>query len=299
MPEAQSLSAADTTPLQRRIAELEDQLEEALDETRMVQKELQMVERLLEGERDKADKLLKRVLPESIAEELKRNDRVQARRHAMVSVMFMDIKQFTQIAENLLPEALVEGLDFVFKAFDEITRRHRLEKIKTIGDAYMVAGGIPEENKLHPVLSILAGLEIQQFMTKPHVQERLRSLARIDASQPEREWHLRLGIHTGGPIVASVIGDSKFAYDLWGDAVVTASRIESQGGPDEVNVSAATYELVKDLFACEPRGKFVVKNKDPMDMFFVHGLKPQYLGADGQPNDAFWQAAQAQVVRRV
>ncbi len=243
-----------------------------------------------EAEREKADKLLLNILPGPVARELKEKSRVTPKRHERVSVMFMDFMGFTKIAEKLEPEALVAELDNYFAAFDQICDIYHLEKIKTIGDAYMCAGGIPEALPPNPVYAALAGLEIQAYMTERMAE---RAAAGKDG------WKLRLGIHTGGPLVSGVIGTRKFAYDIWGDSVVTASRIESKGAPGQVNLSEATYDYVRDYFDCEARGLIEVKNKEkPMEMYFITGIKAQ-LSASGQagdmkPGPAFWAQLKAQ-----
>jgi class 3 adenylate cyclase len=195
------------------------------------------------------------------------------------SVLFADIVGFTRIAEGLTPKQLVGELDEYFRHFDRVVRRRHLEKIKTIGDAYMAVGGIPQPNRTHAVDCVLAALEIRDLM---------QALA-ADASRQNRpQFQLRIGVHTG-ELVAGVIGRSKFSYDVWGDTVNTASRLESAGAPARVNVSAATYALIAEFFACEHRGNIGAKNKGPIDMYFVNGILPECSGnGDGvTPNRRF------------
>ncbi len=238
--------------------------------------------RNLNQERKKSDRLLLNILPERIAEELKANDQVEPLHYASASVLFTDFVGFTQIAETLTPQALIGELDLCFRAFDEIAKRHHLEKIKTIGDSYMAAGGIPAANRTHAVDAVLAALEIQSFMRE--WQQR-----KAAANQPG--WQLRLGIHSGA-LVAGVIGREKFAYDVWGDTVNTASRMESSGAAERINISGATFEMVKDFFLCEPRGKIAAKNKGEIEMYFVERLRLEFSDdAEGRtPNAAFAEA---------
>ena len=222
----------------------------------------------LNQERAKSDSLLLNILPASIAEELKANDAVSPRHYESASVLFTDFVGFTQIAEGMTPDELIAELDSCFSRFDTIARKHNLEKIKTIGDSYMAAGGVPASNGTHAVDCVLAALEIQRFMME---------LAQTKKKQNQPCWQLRLGIHTG-PLVAGVIGREKFAYDVWGDTVNTASRLESSGVAGRINISGATHEQVKDSFECEYRGKIPAKHKGEIDMYFVNKIKP---GAPG------------------
>jgi len=215
--------------------------------------------KIIEAEKEKSDKLLLNILPFETAEELKEKGSATPKQYDMVTVLFTDFKGFTSIAEKHTPEQLVEELNNCFLEFDNIIDKFNLEKIKTIGDSYMCAGGIPVVNFTNPVDAVMAGLEIQAYM------ERLKA-DRI--AQGLDYWELRLGINTG-KIIAGVVGKNKFAYDIWGDAVNVASRMESSGAPGKVNISGATYELVKDTFNCIYRGKIQAKNKGEVDMYFV------------------------------
>jgi adenylate cyclase len=236
--------------------------------------------RNLNQERAKSDSLLLNVLPASIAEELKAHDSVGPRQYDSTSVLFTDFVGFTQIAEAMTPEELITELDECFSRFDAIIKNHRLEKIKTIGDSYMAVGGVPFPNRTHAVDSVLAALEIQQFMIK---------LAERKKTRNQPFWQLRLGIHTG-PLVAGVIGRQKFAYDVWGDTVNTASRLESSGAAGRINISGATYEQVKDFFVCEFRGKIPAKHKGEIDMYFVNSIQPLLVQQSGEPNSRFLEA---------
>ena len=211
-------------------------------------------------EKKRSDELLLNILPEETAEELKATGTAKAKSFDMVTVLFTDFKNFTQASEKLSPEELVAEINHCYSEFDKIITRHGIEKIKTIGDAYMCAGGLPATNTTNPVDVVQAGLEMVEFIEK-NKQER------IAKDQPYFE--LRCGIHTG-PVVAGIVGIKKFAYDIWGDTVNTASRMESSGEIGKVNISGATYELVKDKFECVHRGKVKAKNKGEIDMFFVN-----------------------------
>lgn len=216
-------------------------------------------QKIIENEKDKSDKLLLNILPFETAEELKEKGSATPKQYEMVSVLFTDFKGFTSIAEKHTPQELVEELNQCFLEFDFIIDKYKLEKIKTIGDSYMCAGGIPVANLSNPIDAVRAGLEIQAYM------ERLKA-ERI--ANGEDFWELRVGINTG-KVIAGVVGKNKFAYDIWGDAVNVASRMESSGAPGKVNISGDTYQLVKDIFTCEYRGKVKAKNKGEIDMYFV------------------------------
>ena len=244
-------------------------------------KEVQASQTVAESERKKSEKLLLNILPADVATELKDKGATEPVLYENVSVMFTDFKGFTQIAEILTPRELIQDLDACFVQFDKITERFNLEKLKTIGDSYMCAGGIPKRNKTHAFDSVLAALEIQAFMNL---------MKDVKAEQGLPYWELRLGIHTG-PLVAGVIGEKKFAYDVWGDTVNTASRMESSGTPGKINISGSTYELIKDVFDCEFRGYVNAKNKGEVAMYYVNGLQEKYCTSKEKriPNGHFWQ----------
>ncbi|MEM7182178.1 MAG: adenylate/guanylate cyclase domain-containing protein [Spirochaetota bacterium] len=233
-----------------------------------------------EQERQKSDSLLLNILPKDIAKSLKETGYSEPVQFDSVSVLFTDFKGFTEIAERLTPAELVKELDGCFVQFDKITERYNLEKLKTIGDSYMCAGGIPQKNTTHAVDSILAALEIQNFMNKLKELKELQNL---------HYWEIRLGIHSG-PLVAGVIGEKKFAYDVWGDTVNIASRMESSGTPGRINISGQTYEMVQKFFNCEYRGKIDAKSKGQVDMYYVLNLQQEYSkNGDGiTPNAKFW-----------
>ena len=207
----------------------------------------------------RSDELLLNILPEEVAEELKAKGSAEAKQFDEVTVMFTDFKGFTQISEKLSAQELVAEIHTCFKAFDNIISKHNIEKIKTIGDSYMCAGGLPVINKTNATDVVKAALEIQHFM-KLHSEHRIIEGKDI--------FEIRIGIHTG-PVVAGIVGVRKFAYDIWGDTVNIASRMESSGEAGKVNISGSTYELVKEKFNCAHRGKIQAKNKGEIDMYFV------------------------------
>jgi class 3 adenylate cyclase len=228
----------------------------------------------------KSDKLLLNILPEEVAEELKEKGNVTPVLFDSTSIMFTDFKGFTQIAEGLTPRELIKELDGCFTQFDNITERYNLEKLKTIGDSYMCAGGIPKINTTHAIDCCLAALEIQSFMNQMKGFKQELNIP---------YWELRLGIHSG-PVMAGVVGEKKFAYDIWGDTVNTASRMESSGTPGRINISYSTYELVKEFFDCEYRGEVNAKNKGLVKMYYLNRIKQEFAkDKEGHvPNEKFW-----------
>ena len=223
--------------------------------------------KIIEKEKDRSDKLLLNILPEETADELKENGSAKARSYNNVTILFTDFKGFTELSATLSPPALVKEIHHCYMAFDEIMVRHNVEKIKTIGDAYMAAGGLPAPNNTHAIDVTLAALEIRDFMYR-------LIKARKKAGKPYFE--IRIGIHTG-PVVAGVVGTHKFAYDIWGDTVNIASRMESSSEPGKINISEATYELVKDRFDCTPRGHIAVKGAGEKTMYFLEKEKKKDL----------------------
>jgi class 3 adenylate cyclase len=241
--------------------------------------ELTAAREALAAAKKKAEDLLTNILPAAVADELEREKRVEPRYHASATIMFTDFKGFTRFAESLEPRRLVEDLHQYFSAFDEIVARHRLEKLKTIGDAYMCAGGLPDPNHTHPVDACLAALEIQGYMARMNT---LRDKMRLP------RWELRVGIHTGS-VMAGVVGKRKFTYDIWGDAVNVAALMEANGTPGHINLSESTYHRVKTLFDTEDRGAIQAKNKGSLPMFYLTRIKaPLARDAEGRtPNDQF------------
>lgn len=216
---------------------------------------------MISKEKDRSDNLLLNILPAEIAEELKEKGKADARNFDEVSILFTDFKGFTALSAKLSAEELVQEINHCFKSFDAIIDKYGIEKIKTIGDAYMAAGGLPKPSADSTKNTVLAALEMQTFISN-------RKTA-MDA-EGKLAFEMRVGIHTG-PVVAGIVGVKKFQYDIWGDAVNTASRIESSGEIGKVNVSQATYELLRDdpQFSFENRGKIEAKGKGEIAMYFV------------------------------
>lgn len=214
---------------------------------------------IIQRERDRSENLLLNILPAETAEELKEHGKTQARSYDNCTVMFTDFKDFTKVAEKLTPQQLVSEIDFCFKEFDRIISKYNIEKIKTIGDAYMCAANLPKANPNHASDIVNAAVEIRDFMQQLQNEREAKG---IDS------FKIRIGVHSG-PLVAGVVGTKKFAYDVWGDTVNTASRMESSGEAGKVNISGTTYELIKDQFNCGYRGKVQAKNKGEIDMYFI------------------------------
>lgn len=231
-------------------------------ETKKYNIQLETKSKIIEDEKKRSDELLLNILPVMVAKELKENGVAKARKYNAATVLFSDFKNFSQIAEKLSPEDLVKELDFYFKTFDEIILKHNLEKIKTIGDAYMCVGGLPEEKPNHAEDIIKAALEIQTILDQLKEERIKKGLPFFEA---------RIGVHTG-PLVAGVVGSSKFAYDIWGDTVNVAARLESTSEAGKVNISSSTFDIIKENFDCEYRGKIPIKNKGEVEMYFVNRM---------------------------
>ncbi|MGE0635110.1 MAG: adenylate/guanylate cyclase domain-containing protein [Bacteroidia bacterium] len=208
-------------------------------------------------EKKRSDELLLNILPEEVAEELKEKGYADAKQFDEVTVLFTDFKGFTSIAEKMSAQELVKEINEYFSAFDKICEKHNIEKIKTIGDAYMAAGGLPVANTTHAHDVVKAGLEMRDYLLQ-------RAARQTNAAV----FQIRIGIHTG-PVVAGIVGIKKFQYDIWGDTVNTASRMESSGEAGEVNISETTYQLIKNDFTCVYRGEIEAKGKGRVKMYFV------------------------------
>ncbi|WP_228851527.1 adenylate/guanylate cyclase domain-containing protein [Aegicerativicinus sediminis] len=215
---------------------------------------------IIEREKSRSDNLLLNILPAETAKELKDKGRVAAKRFDNVSVLFTDFKGFTLHSEHLSPEDLVKTVDFYFSKFDAIIDKYELEKIKTIGDAYMCASGLPFEREDHAERIVKAAMEIVEFV----------EFAKTNNPDNHPRFEVRVGIHSG-QVVAGVVGRKKFAYDIWGDTVNTAARMETYSEDGRINISEDTHALVKDKFHCNYRGKIEVKNKGSLKMYFVNG----------------------------
>jgi class 3 adenylate cyclase len=211
------------------------------------------------AEKKRSDALLLNILPEQTAQELKEKGFVNAQAYEYVTVMFTDFQDFTKVSEKMTPKELVVEIDRIYKHFDTIISKYNIEKIKTIGDAYMCAAGLPTPNMHHAEDVVAAGLDILQFIA----EEKTKHIA-----EGKPFFEIRVGVHTG-PLVAGVVGSKKFTYDIWGDTVNIASRMESSGQIAKMNISATTYNWVKHKYTCSYRGKIIAKNKGEIDMYFV------------------------------
>lgn len=232
------------------------------------------INKILDKQKAQIELLLLNILPKEVATELQTSGSSKPRHFEEVSILFTDFKGFTSIADKLSPGDLVEDLNECFIAFDSIIEKYNLEKIKTIGDSYMCAGNIPSPDPDHAWKIIKAAIEIQEFMEQYNVARAERGL---------EAWEIRIGANIG-PVVAGVVGKKKYAYDIWGSSVNVASRMESNGTPGRVNISAYMYETIKDRFECSYRGKIYAKNVGDLDMYFVDyekdpASKPKIVGS--------------------
>ena len=256
---------------------LTEYLENANQQLEEQKNEIDKQKKIIEEQKRRTDALLLNILPKEVAMQLARKGHAKPRSYKQTTVMFADFKGFTKLCEALEPTEIVNTLDSFFAKFDDITGKYYIEKIKTMGDAYMCVGGLPLRNKSNPFDVVLAGLEVQNYMKDLYTQK---------SDKPV--WKLRIGIHTGS-VIAGVIGKKKFVYDIWGDTVNIASRMESAGEVEKVNISESTYEYIKDYFNCKIRGKIEAKNKGKVNMYFVIGIKPEYSinGKGIKPNQKF------------
>jgi ligand-binding sensor domain-containing protein/class 3 adenylate cyclase/predicted metal-dependent HD superfamily phosphohydrolase len=265
----------------RQVTEQAKKIEDQKKKVEIQKAKIEHQKELLEKEKEKVEQLLLNILPEGTAEELKKEGRSKARYYKNVSVLFTDFVGFSKIAEEMKPQDLVQKLDSYFSKFDEIIEKYDLEKIKTIGDSYMCAGGVPIRNKSNAIEVTLSALEIKDYMLN-------RQKAAVEKG--EKEWEIRIGINTG-EVIAGVIGIKRFAYDIWGATVNQAQRMEMHGQPGTVNVSGNTYEYIAPYFECTYRGKVQTKHKGMLDMYYVSGIKPELSikGEGKKPNNKFWK----------
>jgi class 3 adenylate cyclase len=217
----------------------------------------------LTNEKQKSDELLLNILPTETAEELKTTGMAQAKKYESVTVIFTDFVDFTAKSEKMDAHRLVDELHHCFSGFDNIIKKYNIEKIKTIGDSYMCAAGLPVENDSHPFDAVNAALEIRDCML---------SYKKEMEAKGENCFDIRIGIHTG-PVVAGIVGVNKFAYDIWGSTVNTASRLEGKSKPNKINISESLYQIIKDKYECSLRGKISVKGLGEIPMYFLDGIK--------------------------
>ena len=238
-------------------------------------------ERDIEDNLEQVQRLLENVLPKEVAIELQMFGSAEPIKYQSATVMFTDFEGFTKQTKDLSPDQLLEELDSAFSYFDLVTGQYHLEKLKTIGDSYMCVGGIPTPNLTHSVDSILAAIEMRDFI---HQAQEIKARLGVDF------WGIRIGIHTG-PLVAGVIGKKKFAYDVWGDTVNMASRMEEHGLSGQINISATTWHTAKNFFECVSRGKVNMKHIGMVEMFSVKGLRPELSerGEGRVPNAHFYE----------
>lgn len=265
----------------RQVTEQSKKIQDQKQKVEVQKAKIEHQNELLEKEKERVEQLLLNILPVGTAEELKNKGRSKARYYKNVSVMFTDFVGFSKIAEDMKPQELVQQLDDYFSSFDGIIEKYDLEKIKTIGDSYMCAGGVPIRNKSNAIEVTLAALEIKNFM---------QDFAEKAKKRGENSWKIRIGINTG-EVIAGVIGLKRFAYDIWGSTVNQAQRMEMHGQPGTVNVSGNTYEFIAPYFDCVYRGKIQTKHKGMLDMYYVKGIKPELsVNREGiEPNDDFWK----------
>lgn len=267
LQENEKLIKEQNITLEHKVIERTRELQQTLSALEISQEELQQKNTAITKEKDRSELLLLNILPFETARELKETGSAAAKHFENVTVLFTDFKDFTIITEHMEPAVLVAELDYCFKAFDRIIEKYEIEKIKTIGDSYMAAAGLPVPDSDGAEKAVKAALDIQTFM-EHYNKERL--------AKHEKPFEIRIGLHTGS-VVAGIVGFKKFAYDIWGDTVNTASRIENSGAPGKINISAATYVLIKDKFICTYRGKITAKSKGEIDMYFVDRLRSPVL----------------------
>ncbi|MCD6064912.1 MAG: hypothetical protein K0R82_2823 [Flavipsychrobacter sp.] len=224
---------------------------------------------IIAEEKHRSEELLLNILPAEVMEELKETGKTTARNYDLVTVLFADIKDFTSIVENLSPEELVSGIDEYFETFDRIVGKYGVEKIKTVGDAYICVSGLPVANSNNPVTIVDVGLQMAAAVNE--LSEKRKNLGQV-------AFEVRIGIHSG-PVVAGVVGVKKFAYDIWGDTVNMAARMQQHGEPGMVNISGTTHDLIKHRFNCVSRGPMMAKHKGMVEMYFVSGKKTPAVAA--------------------
>lgn len=243
------------------------------------QREINQQNKAIEEERKKSEDLLLNILPFEVARQLKSKGEAKPRNFKFTTVLFLDFVNFTSLTKELSPTDLVQNLDSYFTNFDDIVEKHFVEKIKTIGDAYMCVGGLPLRNRSNPFNVVLAGLEMQHLISE---------LVDETKTDDGLQWQCRIGIHTGS-VMAGVVGKKKYIYDIWGNTVNIAARMQQESEKGMVNISGETYEEVGDYFDCTYRGKIAMKNSAEADMYFVNRLKEEYASDERGfvPNETF------------
>ncbi len=237
---------------------LHSAIEIALYKARM-ETQLKIKTKELEEEKEKTDELLHHILPEDIVNEFKQAGEITPRHYQTVTILFTDFEGFRDITNSLPPGELVEELNEIFGSFDTIIEAYSLEKLKTLGDTYMIGGGLPKECNDHALKVVCAAIDMMEYLEERNKSSKVK-------------WLMRAGINSGS-VVAGVVGTNKFTYDIWGDSVNIASRMENSSEPNKINISGSTYNLIKDYFECEYRGKLNVKGKGEEDMYFIKGIK--------------------------
>ena len=264
-----------------KIQEQKEQIERKNEQISLEKEKVLAQQKQLFIEKERAEKWLNNALPSQAIKELKVQGKVSAKAYEHATILFTDVVGFSKISENITPTRLVNKLDVLFRKFDQIIKANNLEKIKTIGDAYMAAGGLPDQNSTHAIDACIAGLQIQSYMRAK----------KFDAIANHKDyWEIRLGINTG-PVTAGIIGSLKMAYDVWGSAVNQAQRMEMLGQAGSVTISEQTFKLVEPYFECMHRGKAQMKSKVILDMYEVLRIKPALsLNGEGlKPNDLFYE----------
>jgi class 3 adenylate cyclase len=269
------MNATNNEELVKRIAKLAKQNQELEDHIKKLEKQNEKLSR----DYEKTKALYEKVTPEGLKETAEGEKKEKSLKFNMATVLFSDIHGFSKLVEGMDSSAIMDELDEILYEFDEIVNRYKIEKIKTIGDTFMCAGGIPSKNITNPIDVVMAALEMRNLLENYELKKR---------GAENRIWDLKIGIHTG-PVTASVTGKKKISYDIKGDTVNTASRVEAVSEKGTILISVMTYELVKEFFDCEYFGKLPVKYKDDLQMYRVIGLKPEFsINGEGiLPNEAF------------
>lgn len=262
-----------------QLLDAQNQIDSGSAQLQDLQRQIEQQKNELLAEKQKCEQLLQNVLPDEIYRELLKNGKVVPQFYKDVTVLFTDFVGFTSMCEKIELTTLIQELDSHFSKFDDICENHFLEKIKTIGDAYMCAGGMPMRNHSHPFDVVLAAMDMIRYIDEVNEKKKLAG---------EQTWNIRIGIHTGS-VIAGVVGKKKFLYDIWGDTVNVASRMESSGETGKINISGATHEIIQDFFRCTYRGKIPVKHKADIDMYFLDGFLPKYSADENGlfPNKEF------------